>query len=694
MLNPEGFASGAHIVADALKAFLPADPVSVSDFAAQHRWLSNEGGGYVGRWSHERAPYLIEPMDALTDEHLTVAIVGPGQCGKTEVARNWLFTTAQSDPADMLWYSASEPLVTTEVKVAIEKMVMDHPRMRALLSSDSLSFKRFGSMSVQFLPGIMANFTNKSAPRLVMDEFDAIAKLIPEAKSLADVRRQTFGAKSKLVAISHPDLAEGLEPKDWNAGIAELYRQSDQRLWYWQCPECGAFSSPHPRGKRVMTIEYNDQAPEDEIRDMARLACPVNGCLIDDGRRPAMNMTGKWIGSGQTIDEDGNVTGELVKRDTAGFWIVGAMSPFVLGGIGGLAVTRVRAERKFEVDNDRNSLQQVLCKNWGLPLGKSQRTDSIDPRVIAERAEEDLIMGQVPAGVRFLTAMIDIQGNRFELLVRGWCENGRSVVVEWRKVPAAPFTSASDWDAVIRLASETLWPLADGSGRGMRVTGTGFDTGGGPGATQQAYDAWKRCKVAGKVKLYGRVDGLPAYSILPMKGASSLQAPRLQIVFPNSQRKDRFAQARGETPLAVFNPNLFKDDLAGQLLLADGQAWSIRFPKALRAPELPEGLPPNPELWFEQLVAEEKRKNGAWRRIKEGQPNEALDLMVGSHVVAQLFGIAKINWSAPPSWARPWDQNPNVTKAPGSAARLETTAPPNGAVLERPKLVTSVPIKR
>ena len=29
-------------------AFLPPQRASVADYAAQHRWLSNEGGGYVG----------------------------------------------------------------------------------------------------------------------------------------------------------------------------------------------------------------------------------------------------------------------------------------------------------------------------------------------------------------------------------------------------------------------------------------------------------------------------------------------------------------------------------------------------------------------------------------------------------------------------------------------------------------------
>ncbi len=649
-----GFAQGGHLVAECLRALLPPDPVGVADFAAAYRWMSNEGGGYVGRWSHAHAPFLIAPMEELAEiDKLTVAVVGPGQVGKTEIGRNWLFASAMEDPADMLWYSSSETVVVSEVKTSISRMISDHPSLAARLSESSLSFKRFGSMSVQFLAGIMNNFISKSAPRLVVDEFDAICRAVPNAKPLLDVRRQTFGARSKLLALSHPDLAEGLEPEDWNAGIMELYRDSDRRIWYWQCPACGAFSSPNPTGERVMSIHCDENAPDDEIASMARLLCPVNGCLIEDSQRREMNLTGKWVGLGQHIDQDGIITGARVARDTAGFWIVGAMSPFLLDGIGGLALARVRAERKFAIDGDRKSYAEVMSKQWGVPLARDRKTDSIDADVIADRADAALTLGKLVNGVRFITVMIDVQGNRFELLARGWLEHGASVVVDFRRIEASPGTSATDWDDVLEFATNYAWPLADDPARGMRAVMVGFDTGGAPGVTVQAYDAWRRLRAAKTVKMLGRIDGRPAWNVLPLKGASTLQAPRLNVVLPNAARTDRFAQARGEVPLGVFNPNLFKDDLQGHLAQAEGDAWSIRFPAALRSAA-------KPHVWFEQLVAEDRAANGRWTKRQAGQPNEAMDLMVGSHVLAFLLGVQRIKWDLPPSWARNFADNPNV----------------------------------
>lgn len=649
-VDSQHYASGWRIVAEALRAILPPAPSNVADFAAAKRWLANEGGGYVGLWNHNEAPYLIRPMEDLSHEQFScVAVVGPGQCGKTEIARNWLFTSALNDPADMLWYSGSEPLVSTESKVSIARMINDHPQLKALLSSNSISLKRFGSMVVEFLAGIENNMISKSVPHIVADEWDMIWEGLKNAKEMLDVRMQTFGAQAKLLAMSHPDAVEGLEPEDWTGGIMQLYRDSTRGLWYWPCPHCGAHSSPNPTASRYMPIHYDEQAPLDEIRDIARLLCPVNGCLIEDSQRYSMNLSGQWVFQGQTITEDGVISGEPTAREIAGYWIVGAMSKFTKGGIGALAVTEAQAQRNFEWDNDRKAYRSTIAKRFGTPLRKQKRVDVIDAKTLADRADPSLSLGQVAQGVRFITVMIDVQANRFELMARGWCENGRSVVVDFKKIDALPGTSEDDWDRVLQIATQTYWPFEGQPERGMRAHMVGFDSAGVPGVTAQAYAAWKRLRHAKTARLLGRINGLPAWNVIPTKGNQQLSAPRIQIVYPDSTaRKDRYAGAAGEVPIALFNPNRFKDDLNDQLVQAADARWSIRFPAEFT------------EAWFEQVVAEDRTENGRWNRRKSNAPNEALDLLVGTDMLAYLAGYRRIKWEAPPQWAKPWAENANV----------------------------------
>ncbi|WP_321904399.1 phage terminase large subunit family protein [Paraburkholderia tropica] len=676
------YADAYQIARESLAAFIPPARETVAQYAALNRRLTNQGGGYVGRWHHEKAPYLVAPMETLTRlDYLTTVVVGPGQSGKTEVAQNWMLKSVANDPGDMLWYMQTDPGLEAFVKSRINTQIDGHPEMSMQLGSrpvdDSLHFKRFTGMRVEFLSASPNNVINKSAPRIVADEVDAYPESLGDIKAVLDIRRQTFGRQSMLLAMSHPDRARGLIPeRDWSAGIMAMYGDSDRRIWYWPCPECGAWSSPIPIASRFMTLHYPEDGTLDEIEREARLLCPVNGCLIDDRHRRAMNLAayrspfGGWIGDGQEISQDGVVTGELVARKSAGFWIVGTMSPFILGGIGGLARAKVKAERELEVSGDDLTLRQVTVKQFGFPYAPKRGVGSIDANVLADRAEPDLKLAVIPEGVRFMTAFVDVQIASFDWLVRGFGVGGESWVIDRGRMPADPATSAEDWDQLLELIART-YPLSDGSGRHMPIRALGFDSGGSPGVTQQAYSAWKRWrKLEKRVRLIGKIAGRDAWTVIPTKGAKALEAPRLVVTYPDTTRQANKAAARGAVPVAQFNPNSFKDDLAGQLQGAEPGSWYVHFPRDLRSPE-------EPHVWFEQLTAETRQKNGRWEKIVSSRRNEALDQMVGTHMIAHLHGLSQIDWDKPPGWAAPWDTNTSLIAGPDATS--PTPAPSSAA---------------
>ena len=101
--------------------------------------------------------------------------------------------------------------------------------------------------------------------------------------------------------------------------------------------------------------------------------------------------------------------------------------------------------------------------------------------------------------------------------------------------------------------------------------------------------------------------------------------------------------------------------------LQQGQSgdWYVHFPSALKSKD-------PPHVFFEQLVSEVPDKMGRWSKINPNARNEALDLMVMSHVVAYLNGLTRIDWEKPPSWAAPWDENSLVV----SSAPAPTPVPP------------------
>jgi phage terminase large subunit GpA-like protein len=666
----------------AVQDFRPPERLDVAQYAHRYRMFRNEGGGHVGKWDPKVAPYLDEPMACLTrHEFRTVAVAGPGQVAKSTIGESWLQHSVESDPADFLWYMQTDAALESFVKRRIDGdngLIALHDGMRARLGprpiDDSLHFKRFIGMSAELLSATYNNLISKQAPRIIADEIDAWPESLGEVKVLLDIRRQAYGEESKLLMLSHPDRATGLKPeRDWLAGIMAIYADSDQRLWWWRCPSCHGYSSPAPLASRVMTLHYPLDAPLDVIEHEARLVCPLAGCLIEDRERRGMNLTGKWVGLGQRVEEDGTVKGERARRHIAGFWIVGLMSPFVLGGIGALARAYAKAAREYDVTGDDKSLREVTVKGLGVPYAKPLAAGSIEAEALAARADPELELGKVPAGVRFLTAWVDVQHNYFEALVRGWGEGRQSWLVDHivirgtEKEPLDPTISPAAWDRLVDEVITKRYPLSDGSGRVMSLRAVGFDSSGEAGVTLQGLDAWRRwlrdrTRRPRLVRSFGRVGGRDVWSIVPTKGQAGIKAPMLSMVYPDtSGRKDRASGARGDVPMLLFNPDLFKDALRAQLQVALPGKGYVHFPAALKSPE-------PPHAFFEQLIAEERDRAGRWSKKREGDRNEALDMMVGTQAVAELWGLSRIDWERPPRWAAPWASNVLVSVFTGDAA--------------------------
>jgi phage terminase large subunit GpA-like protein len=691
------YADARGLVCDALQLLLPPARETVDQYAVLHRRLPKKTGLGFDPWTNEEAPYLVAPQQTLTSYlHTTTAIVGPAQIGKTAIGENGLLHAVGQSPRNMLWYMQTDDGVEAYVKKIINQMIRIHPEMSQRIGDrpedNAQHFKRFDGMVVEFLSATDSNLINKNAPFIVADEYDAYDPSLGDPKSRLDTRRQYYGRLSMLLALSHPDRALGLDPvKHWRDGIMRVYADSDRRVWYWPCPHCGVWSSPVPIAKRLMTLEWPKDGTLDEIQRSAHLLCPVNGCVIEDKQRRAMNLAafrspfGGWIGQGQEIAEDGTVTGELIPHDTAGFWIVGAMSPFLLNGIGGLARELVKAEREFEVSGDDKTVKEVTVKQIGIPYTVKGPVGTVDAETLAERAINETYWASekdapvIPEGVRFLTAWVDVQPNYFDGLVRGFGIGGESWVIDNFRALADTITDRASWDALFEELLKKRYPLASEASRGMAIRVIGSDSAGAAGTTDQAYAAWRRLKAKRLTRNHGVIDGRDVWNVILTKGVGSANAPLLSVVYPDTQRKDRKVVHTGTVPLLLFGANKFKDDLAGQLRHALPGPGYVHIPRALRSKE-------PPHVNFEQLVAEKRDANGRWDKTQPGARNEMLDKMVGCHVLAHLHGLARLEgrkWEQPPSWAATWDVNSMI-------APMDPKAAAEAAAARKPKSITDL----
>ncbi len=672
------FASAVAVRQEVCAELLTFQRLTVSEAAAEYRVIRQADGGYAAQWDNDRTPYLVEPMDALGLRSVQVVVfAGPAQTGKTSgLIENSLCASIVQDPADELIIAPNEVLARDFAKRKIEPMNDQVPELRRRLltarGKDNLLEKHYTGMILTIGIPTAGQLSMRAIPRVKFTDYDRMPDTAGGEGSLfllGRKRAQTFGRRGVILVESSPGRPI-LDPR-WKAttpheapptvGILGLYNQGDRRRWYWPCPECGEWFEG-----RFKDLRW-DQEIEDpaEAAQTVAMCCPVNGCVIERRHKLAMNASGRWIPDSAQI-VDGELRGAPARSPFRSYWLKGPAAAFQ--DWAELVRLQIEAEQTFKRTGAEDELRATVTVDQGEAyLDQAARAGaSIDAEALAERAQPGAF-AVVPEGARFLTAAIDVQANRFVGLVRAWGPSLESWVIDYFDLYEAeddkgrrlinPALKAADWSLLIDAAISRAYPLGDGSGRVMRVAKTAIDSAGAPGVTAQAYAFWRKL----------RKQSLARQAMLT-KGSGKPTASRLAKTFPDNRgRRDRRAGARGDVPVWQFQSDKLKDELKVQLEAVPGDSLSVHLPAALLS-ETP------PHQFFEELAAEERADDGRWRKVRKR--NEALDLMIMAHTAAIAVGVDKIDWSDPPTWAAPWDDNDLVS---AEAAAPEPEADPSPA---------------
>lgn len=643
------------------EAVRPPERLSVSDAAEKYRWINNPGS-YVGPWKNETTPYLVEFMDVLTSVDFTGAVfVGPAQTGKTDVLFNWLTHSIICDPADMMIIQTSGATAREFSKTKVDRFLRHTKeagmRLIKARDSDNVLSKLFrNGMRLSISWPSINELSGKSIRYLWLTDYDRMPKDIDGEGSPFDLARKratSFRRFGMTVAESTPGWL--VENPKWMPetrheappapGILSLYNRGDRRRWYWQCKHCSEWFEPD-----FTLLSYPDIADTKEAGRQAVMACPHCGGVHEPKDKYGLNNGGRWLKEGQTIDRDGVVTGIGRKSDIASFWLKGVCAAFA--DWSSLVTNFIDAERIFSETGDQEPLKVTVNVDQGNPYVPRGLMGGRLPETLKARAE-DLGERVVPHGVRWLQASVDVQGNRFEVQVVGIGSGGDRWVIDRfalrksrrydednERFPLKPHAYLEDWDLLIDEVIQKTYPLADGSGRRMAIKLTCCDSGGRDGVHTNAYSFYRRLRDEYPGNLHQRFQ--------LVRGASYDSAPRIQIQYPDAERKDKLAAARGDVPVLFLNTTIIKDQLNALLDREDPGGGMYHFPDWL------------PDSFYSELTAE-TRGPARWENPKSLR-NEAWDLLAYDIALSltRHVRLEHMDWKNPPGWAEEWDFNDMV----------------------------------
>jgi phage terminase large subunit GpA-like protein len=563
----------------------------------------------------------------------------------------------------MMVFGPTETFMSDWSKDRLEKITEGNPEVRSRMSTSKTNnvvyYKRFNNGArVKLAWPTVAGLRGKEYRFILMTEYDDPVmhqRLDGDLFQLGKKRTVTFMSRGMTAAESSPNRDntdrkyKPRTPHDCPpvGGIMDLYKNGNRKLWYTPCLDCGEYFIPD-----FENLQWVESESILESAESAVLVCPHCEHEHEHSEKREMNLRGRWLSEGQTVNADGETVGDELRSDTASYWFRGVMAAFQTWQ--SQVADYLKGLKTFEDTGDETLLKTAANINRAEVYTRQASKLEMLPDEFEDRAEE---LGEkvVPDGVLFLIMTIDVQANRFVVQVSGFGKHGESWIIDRFSIresnrkdsdgePLAinPASYSEDWEILEKMAIGKRYPLAFDESREMAAKLTLCDSGGfakdaskGETVTEKAYNFYRSLRKRGKHR-----------NFYLLKGGSRNDAPRVKKSYPDAQKKDRHATARGEIPVWLLNSNMLKDIIRNDLDRPEPGAGFVHFPSWL------------PTWFYNELTAETRTPTG-WK--KQGkQPNEAFDLICYAKAGYLILKCEQLDWDKPPKWAGHYSENPFV----------------------------------
>jgi phage terminase large subunit GpA-like protein len=433
----------------------PVRRMTVSQWADTYRVLSSVSSSEPGKWRTSRVPYLREPQDMLSSSSGVekIVVMKGAQLAFTEMAFNLMGYTIDLDPGPMLYVLPTELMVKRNSTTRFDPMVNESETLRLKVkpektrsSANNMFQKNFPGGSI-ILAGANspATLRNASIRYLLLDETDAYPIDLDGEGSpigLAMARTRNFKGRRKIFLLSTPTI-EGVSVID------KEFQQTDQRYYFVPCPHCGAMQRLRWERMRWEKGDYSN----------VRYQCEVEGCeeLIEERFKTSMLEGGEWRATRP----------DKANPKVVGYHISSLYSPFGWYGWDEAALDWDEAQN--DVTKLKTFINTVLGETW-------KQTGEAPPWKNIFNRREDYKMSQPHADTAFLTCGVDVQKDRIELEIVGWCKGKRTYSVDYRVLNGAT-DSPEVWDELAKVVNEqfvrtdnTVMPLR------LMAIDTGYNT--------------------------------------------------------------------------------------------------------------------------------------------------------------------------------------------------------------------------
>jgi phage terminase large subunit GpA-like protein len=399
------------------KSLTPPPALSLSEWADTYAYLSPESSAQPGKWKN--IPYQIGMLDAVTDPDVEkISIMKSARVGYSKMLNHVIGFHVHQDPCPLMLVQPTIDDAQGYSKDEIGPMIRDTPVLQGLItdsgrrnSENTILKKGFPGGQLLLIGANSARgFRRVSVRKVLFDEVDGYP---PTAGQEGDqiklgTKRTDFFFNRQVILGSTPTIKGA-------SRIEDSFEQSDKRFYFVPCPFCG--------GKQPIewkNIDFSDRGTVDD----PVLICTHCNEAIDYSYHRYMIERGEWKATAPEV------------KGHAGFhiWAAYSYSPNATWA----KIVREFLESKDDPEKLKTFVNTVLGETWE-EIGVTQNSGAL------YESREEIPVDPVPWEVGFITAAVDTQDNRLEMLVKGWGKYEESYDLEFHVVHGSP-AHAETWE--------------------------------------------------------------------------------------------------------------------------------------------------------------------------------------------------------------------------------------------------------
>lgn len=421
--------SERNLYGELLSIFKQPKRMGILEWAETYRIMTSLESSMVGKFSNAKTPYMEFMYDCFDNPEIPVIVsIKSAQVGFSEATNNALGCWIHNNPSKIIM---AFPRLASARNYSREKIKPFFTGTKVLkdiinlkVAKESFNYFEFPNGFLKLITaGSVSEMKSSSIPRIIIEEPDDLKGDVNGQGDSLDIIME----RQKTIPRRRKKLIFGGTPTDSDLSkVEDAYKKSNQMVFKAECHNC--------KGLHELSFDnlYEDDYPNRLIDEIYGKKNPKSSYYICPLCETPWTMEQKKsnIVAGMQHGNKGWHPQKPEIDEIYGFSFNELLSSFDASSYYELSKKRILAQLDLEKGNE-GKMKSFTNNNMGKTYSSGITSlEAEEMKILRSNYPEHI----VPMEGLVLTAGIDVQDNRFAVIIRAWGRNNNSWLVSWYEI--------------------------------------------------------------------------------------------------------------------------------------------------------------------------------------------------------------------------------------------------------------------